>query len=149
MLKLKVQTADFIERTQNGQRDKQELYRDLSTYELNFSKRNNREVFTTIDLMRGRIEKFESDLGAVTPADNATFGWLNEQQVEMLADDLQRITVIVEAQLQRKAEARNNFSLVDDRDMISVGAIYEDLTKAMSLLKSKKTVRKKSTNLRS
>ena len=44
ILKTKVLTSDLLIKTQGALKDKQELYRDLATFEFNYSKKNKREL---------------------------------------------------------------------------------------------------------
>ena len=51
----KEQIKDLKERTMQAKSDKVELYRDISTFEYNYSARNRREIFYLIEDLTEKI----------------------------------------------------------------------------------------------
>ena len=60
LLKTKEQVEETFTKTQSALRDRQELYRDLATFEFNFSKRNQQELFVRIDTCDTMLNEFMS-----------------------------------------------------------------------------------------
>ena len=58
-----------------------ELYRDLSTFEFNFSRRNKREMFMRIKDMKIRLVNLHELCEPKGSKGEQVSGWLNEQQV--------------------------------------------------------------------
>ena len=57
IIKTKATIEEVEEKTTLAKRDKMELFRDLSTFEYNFSKRNKKEMFLRIKDLNGRIHE--------------------------------------------------------------------------------------------
>ena len=60
-----------------AKRDKMELFRDLSTFERNFSKRSNKELFMRIKDLKQRIRDLQDDFKARTIFEGM-IGWLDD-----------------------------------------------------------------------
>lgn len=77
LLKTKVEIADVLEKTESARRDRQELYRDLATYEFNFAKSNQ---YALRGLLNEMISSGEQKISQVKGLINfeITRGWLDD-----------------------------------------------------------------------
>ena len=51
-----MQTIELAEKTRLAAGDKQEVYRDLATFEFNFSKHNQKALFTSLEIIENKIK---------------------------------------------------------------------------------------------
>lgn len=94
MEKRKVQTSDYLQKREDGKCHKLELYRDLATFEFNFSKRNNKAAFTLIDSMTERIDEFKRDLDSLNKkSGEGAKSWLTEKQASELSHEFTLISI--------------------------------------------------------
>ena len=82
IVKTKVQISHTREKAEGAMCDRQELYRDLSTYEFNFSKRNKGLIFDrtadleiSVNAMNVEISKFKKE------GLDEDSGWLSETKI--------------------------------------------------------------------
>lgn len=92
--KRKVQVVDYLQKAEDGKRDKLELFRDLATYEFNFSKLSKNKTFTVIDSLTDRIEDFKACQASLIESSGGINGWLSPSQVDDLSYDAQLIRII-------------------------------------------------------
>ena len=81
ILRRKEQIKDLKERTVQAKSDKVELYRDISTFECNYSNRNKREIFFLVEDL---TEKINNQLDLIVEASTAEEGirsWLSLDQI--------------------------------------------------------------------
>ena len=93
VVKTKEHIEETEEKTQFAKRDKMELFRDLSTFEFNFSKRNNKEMFCRIKDIKVRIQVLHDEFKERTLFEGL-IGWLDENQIasmKELFDKFQRL----------------------------------------------------------
>ena len=132
ILKTKVLTSDLLIKTQGALKDKQELYRDLATFEFNYSKKNKREFFLRLEDMHGRIEQLREVLAAMDP-EEVESGWLSESQLDEMTEAVYMMAKCKSHETARLERLRTKFSLVYVPEDTSKSVLRRQLTKALSV----------------
>lgn len=60
------------------------IFRDLSTFELDFSKRDRKQIFSHIDGMNMDIVEFQEEFKLQHASKEVVRGWLTESQINTL-----------------------------------------------------------------
>ena len=110
--KRKEQIKDLKERTVQAKSDKVELYRDISTFECNYSARNRREIFFLIEDLTEKIDTQMEEIHQASTKEEGIRSWLTQEQLS----DIHRDFCSVRA-LQRDGYKRhegNNWCLVEE-----------------------------------
>ena len=80
IVKTKELIQEFKEKTEFAKRDRQELYRDLATFEFNFSKCEQRRMFAQIDHMMQSIKEQQTEYDKLSKNDHIR-GWVMPDQL--------------------------------------------------------------------
>ena len=138
--KKREQISDANEKEKSAQRDRHELYRDLATFEFNFSKRNNREMFQRVDNMTQVIYDIKSKVSAIH-SNTSLRGWLEENEIHDLAQAFQSIIEIQEAEklLQNQAGKYALYSSEVLDEVLFAKRVYADFQRAFTFINKKKS----------
>ena len=149
IIKTKVQIKEMLEKGEVATRDKQELYRDLATFEFNFTKLNKQEFITRIKDLETRTnviaEKFDK---AKMEQSEETAAKDSEKLFSDLMEGFLAIFDFKENEKIRSYNNSKNFSLLeDDSESLAIDTIKANLYKGLSLTPLTASKKKKKSHL--